>query len=82
MAPEDQYPKDMQEQLDEFSSEAERLIGSFVKTLTAQRTPDRIYHYTNDIGLKGILEKLWLTDIFELNDPSELNHGLVLPSEN
>jgi hypothetical protein len=34
-------------------------------------------NYTNDTGLRGILEsgKLWLTDIFNLNDPSELSHG-------
>jgi hypothetical protein len=38
--------------------------------------PDIIYHYTNDVGLRGILEtgRLWLSDIFSLNDPSELRH--------
>jgi hypothetical protein len=37
-----------------------------------------IYHYTNSAGLKGILESgnLWFSDIFGLNDPSELRHGL------
>ena len=37
-----------------------------------------IYHYTNDAGLQGIIEsgKLWFSDIFGLNDPSELRHGL------
>jgi Protein of unknown function (DUF2971) len=37
-----------------------------------------IYHYTNDAGLKGIIEsgKLWFSDIFGLNDPSEFRHGL------
>ena len=37
-----------------------------------------IWHYTDDNGLRGILEKgtLWLTDIFSLNDPSELRHGI------
>jgi hypothetical protein len=39
-----------------------------------------IYHYTNDTGLKGIIEsgKLWFSDIFGLNDPSELRHGLAV----
>jgi hypothetical protein len=37
-----------------------------------------IYHYTDDLGLRGIIEsgKLWFSDIFGLNDPSELRHGL------
>ncbi len=36
-----------------------------------------MFHYTNDIGLRGILQSgnLWLTDMFSLNDPSELHHG-------
>jgi hypothetical protein len=36
-----------------------------------------VYHYTDDRGLRGILEsgRLWLTDVFNLNDPSELRHG-------
>jgi hypothetical protein len=42
--------------------------------------PPVIYHYTNDLGLRGILQegKFWLTDIFNLNDPSELKHGISL----
>lgn len=37
-----------------------------------------IFHYTSDVGLEGILDKkeLWLTDLFNLNDPSELIFGL------
>ncbi|HET9100652.1 MAG TPA: DUF2971 domain-containing protein [Acidobacteriaceae bacterium] len=45
--------------------------------------PPHIYHYTTEMGLWGILKsgKLWLTDIFSLNDPSELEHGLNLANE-
>lgn len=41
-------------------------------------TPETLFHYTNDIGLHGILTsgKLWLTDLTSVNDPSELEHGL------
>ncbi|WP_119389881.1 DUF2971 domain-containing protein [Taklimakanibacter lacteus] len=37
-----------------------------------------VYHYTNDEGLKGILQssQLWFTSIFNLNDPSELTRGM------
>jgi hypothetical protein len=70
----------MQNMIEQFRTEAEQIIGPdspLVKSLTSQKPPHRIYHYTNDVGLKGILEsgKLWLTEISSLNDPSELNHG-------
>lgn len=67
----------MQDALDKFSCEAEQIIASFLKTLESQKPPPMIYHYSDDVGLRGVLEtgKLWLTDIFNVNDPSELNHG-------
>ena len=36
-----------------------------------------LFHYTNFVGLKGILQtrRLWLTDHKYLNDPSEIAHG-------
>ena len=73
------YPQDMQDALDTFGRDAEQIITSFRKKLDLQKQPPIIYHYTNDVGLRGILEtgQLWLTDIFNLNDPSELNHGFT-----
>jgi len=70
------YPRDMQDGLDKFSCEAEQIIASFRKTLESKKPPPIIYHYTDGVGLRGISEsgRLWLTDIFNLNDPSELNH--------
>jgi hypothetical protein len=37
-----------------------------------------LYHYTNGLGLKGIIESqtIWFTDYRHLNDPSELIHGI------
>lgn len=69
------YPQDMQDALDQFCSESGQIIESWAETLL-EPLPI-IYHYTDDAGLKGILEsgKVWLTDIFNLNDPSELRHG-------
>jgi hypothetical protein len=66
--------------LDMFRSEAEQIIKSFGENLAMQKPPPIIYHYTSDVGLRGILEtgQLWLTDILQLNDPSELNHGLSI----
>lgn len=70
-------PVDMQAELDKFDHAAETLIASFLGPIDSQPAPPRIYHYTNDMGLRGILESgnLWVTDIFNLNDPSELSHG-------
>jgi hypothetical protein len=67
----------MQAALEKFNDEAAEIVRSFLATLESQPPPPIIYHYTNDVGLKGILEtgQLWLTDIFGLNDPSELTHG-------
>jgi hypothetical protein len=70
-------PADMVAELGTFDKAAERLSAAFVKALEAKPPPTMIYHYTNDAGLRGILEsgKIWLTDVFSLNDPSELSHG-------
>jgi hypothetical protein len=80
MVSKDEYPRDMQEALERFGCEAQQIIDAFVKTVTSRKRPDHIYHYTDDAGLKGILEHgtLWLTDICRLNDPSELDHGFKI----
>lgn len=59
------------------------VIEAFTKPLQKQRPPKLIYHYTNDVGLRSILETgaLWLTDINSLNDPSELQHGVNVASD-
>ena len=71
---------DLRAALEGFDREADAIIASFVKPLKAKEPPPVIYHYTNDLGLRGILEtgKIWLTNIFNLNDPSELSHGFSL----
>ncbi len=73
----DFVPPDMRAELQKFDKEADELIASFVKEIDRSPPPPLIYHYTTDVGLRGILEtgKIWLTDIFNLNDPSELSHG-------
>jgi DUF2971 family protein len=70
-------PSDMRAALDAFNQAAQEIINSKLGHLESVEPPPMIYHYTNDLGLRGILEsgQLWLTDIFALNDPSELKHG-------
>ncbi|MBU0621528.1 MAG: DUF2971 domain-containing protein [Gammaproteobacteria bacterium] len=70
-------PQDMRDGLTKFDAEAKAIVSSFLESMESREPPKLIYHYTNDAGLRGILEtgQLWLTDIFNLNDPSELSHG-------
>jgi len=71
-------PQDMQDALDKFDSDADDILQPLMSRLKEQGTPTLIYHYTNDFGLRGNLEtgRIWLSDVFKLNDPSELRHGV------
>lgn len=73
-------PTDLCYALDKFDRDALKILEPLLSELEYRDLPPTIYHYTTDIGLRGILEsgKLWLTDIFALNDPSELRHGYQL----
>jgi len=77
---ENPMPQDMRDALDKFSKESQEAIEAFLAPMEALEPPPLIYHYTDDTGLRGILEtgKFWLSDIFNLNDPSELKHGYSL----
>lgn len=69
--------QDASKAIADFDQKAEQINRSFLDSLEKRGTPETIYHYTDDNGLRGILESgtLWLSDIFSLNDPSELHHG-------
>jgi hypothetical protein len=70
-------PKDLQDVIVEFEQETDNIVNSFCNKMDSATPPGIIYHYTDASGLQGILEsgKIRLTDIFNLNDPSELKHG-------
>jgi hypothetical protein len=70
--------KEIEEILDKFSLNIEEVVNSFAREMDANPPPATIYHYTDDRGLAGILEsgRMRLTDIFDLNDPTELRHGV------
>lgn len=71
-------PAEMRAAIEAFNRNTDDIVNSFKPALDKQPPPSIIYHYTDDGGLRGIIEtgKLWLTDVFTLNDPSELRHGL------
>lgn len=67
----------MEKALGAFDTAARNLLKEFLDPVDALPAPTTIYHYTNDQGLRGVLEtgRLWCSDLFCLNDPSELRHG-------
>jgi hypothetical protein len=74
----DDVPADLQEGIERFFKDALGVVDAFARKLDSAHPPPIIYHYTDAAGLCGILAsgKLWFTDIFNLNDPTELRHGL------
>jgi hypothetical protein len=81
--PEDRLPQGLQSILSDCDCAIRDVLAPFTLATEAEPTPDTIYHYTDDKGLMGILRDgtLWLTDIFSLNDPSELKHGIGIASD-
>jgi hypothetical protein len=76
-------PRDMAKAITRYERDATKVLQEFIKTVEARMPPPLLYHYTNDAGLAGIIEsgQLWFSDIFALNDPSELRHGLSIAIE-
>jgi hypothetical protein len=70
-------PDEMKGAIESFNNTTSGIVDSFALKLNEQPPPSTIFHYTDDLGLRGIIEygTLRLTDIFYLNDPSELRHG-------
>ncbi len=71
-------PADMLEAIEACYQRCAAIVDNFAIKADAQPAPASVYHYTDSAGLLGILEsgKVRLTDIFGLNDPSELRHGV------
>ena len=58
----------------------QKLVDDLSISNNKSKTPNSVFHYTSDFGVKGILEskKLFLSDAYNLNDPSELRHGISI----
>lgn len=69
---------ELQARLSGFEKSVYAAIHPFLDSVTAKPTPERIYHYTDYTGIHGILESgsLRFGDVFSLNDPSEIYHGM------
>jgi hypothetical protein len=71
-------PPAMAAALRQCEADGAKILQEFIRTVEAKAAPPLLYHYTNDTGLAGIIEsgQLRFSDIFAMNDPSELRHGL------
>ncbi len=76
-------PDDMNAALEACYAECETRVDAYAAELDAVPPPSTIYHYTDSVGFRGILESgmFRLTDIFALNDPAELRHGIKYAGE-
>jgi hypothetical protein len=76
-------PPEMGKAITQYDAKAMKILQAFVNTVEDKKPPPILYHYTNDAGLAGIVEsgKFWFSDVFALNDPSELRHGLGIAIE-
>lgn len=56
---------------------ANSVVEKFINDVNGEPLVPAIMHYTNDLGLAGILETqtLRFTNVFDVNDPSEIKHG-------
>jgi hypothetical protein len=70
---------ELQAILSGFEKKALENIHPFLSATALKPTPERIYHYTDFSGLHGILESgnLRFGDVFAMNDPSEVQHGMA-----
>lgn len=67
-----------QDNVSAFGQRSEDIVVSFIDDVNRKPPPPLLYHYTDHRGLRGIIESgtLRLTDLFCLNDPGELQHGI------
>jgi hypothetical protein len=79
----DDIPAELRALIARLDDELEVIGTAHPRSLDAEPTPERIYHYTDDAGLRGILEcgNLWCTDPAYLNDPSEIRYGVLIATD-
>ena len=68
----------LKKKIEKYEDELIKSNEKFLKKISSVKIPSLITHYTNDEGLRGILStrELWLTNVFNLNDPSEIKFGV------
>jgi hypothetical protein len=74
-------PNDVREAMEALSMTLDAIVLAQSRRQEQEfAVPPVLYHYTDGAGLLGVVSSgaIWLTDIFGLNDPSEIRHGIEL----
>ena len=76
----DGIPDPMQQSLSGCFEELDNAIREQTDEQQKLLVPPMLYHYTDGTGLFGVIESgaIRLSDIYGLNDPSEVRHGLEI----
>jgi hypothetical protein len=75
-------PDNLSAAVENCDSDLNAIVNEEINEQHATPCPPTLYHYTDGPGLLGTLKgTLHLSEIFSLNDPSELTHGLKIGSE-
>src|SRR6202035_4471293 len=71
-------PIDMLQAAEDCRNRCQAILEQFRIEVEHSIAPDYLYHYTDETGLRGIVlgQNLWLSDIFSMNDPSEIHHAV------
>lgn len=72
------FPEEAQDRLNSLYLKGRQRVSQIRERQYEKFPPEILYHYTSDEGFHGIVSSgsIWATDLFSLNDPSELRHGL------
>jgi hypothetical protein len=76
--PDASLPGEMRAEIKRVFAAGNALVEALVEKRNVEPVPKTLYHYTDGAGLRGIIKSgtLRCGDIFYLNDPSELRHGV------
>jgi hypothetical protein len=70
-------PDDFHTSLAHFKAAVRVDVHAFIDNQDELPAQTSLYQYTNEAGLRGILQSgtIWMSDIFTMNDTSEVRHG-------
>jgi Protein of unknown function (DUF2971) len=76
-------PKELQKELDGCNRDLCAVVDELNERQFAALPPKILYQYTDAKGLRGILNSgtVWLTDVLEQKDPSEVYHGVEIGAQ-
>src|ERR1700722_1366245 len=76
-------PKELQKELDGCNRDLCAVVDELNERQFATLPPKILYQYTDAKGLRGILNSgtVWVTDVLEQKDPSEVYHGVEIGAQ-